>query len=99
MQLKTETTLSQLSGDIAKAAEIVGAPCNEEVVQHILGVYEEFFCTASVALRTTTKPAPDLSVRYLDPRPHDPYAMAREAGLIKLEGHPVEDLLFEVQEC
>jgi hypothetical protein len=92
--------LEELYEDIVRTAEAVGVPCNAEAVWKLLSAYEEFFASSAVSLRTTTKPTEkrELSVRYIElDKPHDPYAMALEQGLIVPEGHPIEKVIPELQ--
>lgn len=93
--------LALMADDIEKAAKIAEVGCNKELVNKILKVYEEQFSHPQVAVsfRTTTKSVEkrSLDVRYVDVwTSHDPYAMAIENGLIAKTGHPVDDLLYEI---
>ncbi|MBI5958385.1 MAG: hypothetical protein HY866_06615, partial [Chloroflexi bacterium] len=83
--------------DIKAAAEIAGAPCQDDVVWAILNAYETYFSEDAVAFRITTKATPELNVRYQTLRPHDPYAIALEHGFLKRVNHPAHDVVTELR--
>jgi len=95
-----KTDLKQLYDDIIKTAQIADVPYNTDIIWRILNTYRDFFSGSSVAFRTTTK-AKDkrgLNVRYIELGvPHDPYLIALSEGLIEKQGHPIDDLLSEIQ--
>ncbi|HEX2905346.1 MAG TPA: aromatic prenyltransferase [Phototrophicaceae bacterium] len=93
--------LQRLYQDTEKYAAITEVPFNGTVVRQFLDAYQELYATSAIALRTTTK-APgkrELSLRYINHgHPHDPYQIALERGFLREAGHPIENLVTEVQE-
>jgi len=89
--------LTELASDIKLAAEIAGAPFQDEIVWALLKAYEPWFTNYAVAFRITTKPTPELNVRYQTLNPHDPYAIALENGFLTRTDHPVHDVVWELQ--
>ena len=97
---KHKTDLNQLYEDIIKTTHIVDVPYNKEIIWKVLNTFQDFFSGSSVAFKTTTKPKEKrgLNVRYVELGvPHDPYVIALSAGLITKRGHPIDDLLPEIQ--
>jgi aromatic prenyltransferase len=89
-----KTDLSRLLADLKAMSAVAEVPFTEPKVRAVIEAYAEFFQSAPVAMRTTTKPKEkrDLSVRYLDMmRKHDPdpLATALAKGFVKNDGHPV----------
>ena len=94
------TDLDRLSCDIVAAAELAHAPYDREVIRRGLQAYGSFFAGSPVSFRTSTKKGPErrLNVRYVELGvPHDPYATALAEGFIRHEGHPLDNLLPEIQ--
>ena len=91
------TGLSKLMADIKKAAEIAGAPCQDDLVWDILNAYETYFLEEGVCFRITTKPTPELNVRYITLRSNDPYAVALEHGFLTRTDHPVHESIDELR--
>jgi hypothetical protein len=95
-----KTDLQRLHDDIIKACEVSSAPYNSEAIWSVLNVYPEFFKGSPISFRTTTKPPNKraVNVRYVElDVPHDPFPTALNAGLIQKQGHPVEDIIPEMQ--
>ncbi len=90
-------SLTELVSDIRLAAEIAGAPFQDEIVWAILKAYEPWFTNYAVAFRITTKVIPELNVRYQTLTPHDPYAIALEHGLLTRTDHPIHDAIWELR--
>jgi hypothetical protein len=85
--------------DVAKAAALIEVPCNMEMVRSIFATYWEYCHSGWLSFRTTTKPNRELSVRYIDVNiPHDPYAIAVEHGYLMPQGHPVEQLIYDLRD-
>lgn len=99
-RIEQENDLQQFAQDIQLAAGAAGVGYDEAVIWKNLMAYEEYFRTSPTALRTTTKPQEkrDLSVRYIQTaKPHDPFAIALEKGLLTRQGHPIEQVVPELQ--
>lgn len=95
---RLNTNLQQLHDDIIKTCEISEAPYNSEAIWGVLNPYQDLFKGATISFRTTTKSKRAVNVRYVELIvPHDPFRTALQAGLIKKEGHPVENLIPEIQ--
>lgn len=95
-----KTDLEQMHRDIVQASQIAGVPCDKDAVWNTLQAYKDFFSGSAVTFVTNTKPQDKrgLAVRYVELQmPHDPYAIAREAGFITEQKNPLTDLLFELQ--
>ncbi|MBN1312562.1 MAG: hypothetical protein JXB30_14195 [Anaerolineae bacterium] len=95
------TDLQRLYDDIVKTAEIAELPqINEDAIHNVLDVYQDFFTGSAISMRTSTKPKDrrGVNVRYFEHEVlHDPFRVAVDAGLIKKNGHPVMELLPELQ--
>jgi hypothetical protein len=95
-----DTSLEQLVRDIEYTAELAEAPYNKDAVMSVLNVYKDFFTGSALSLVTNTRPRGKrhLGVRYVEKSvPHDAYAMALENGLLQRQGHPIDDLIPEIQ--
>lgn len=95
-----QTDLKRLHADILTAARIAAAPYDAERLWELLTAYADFFSGSSVSFRTSTR-APEqreLNVRYVElDVPHDPYLVALAQGFISRGGHPIDELMPEVQ--
>lgn len=95
---KHNTDLQRFHDDIVKACEISDSPYSSDAIWSVLNTYSDFFKGAPTSFRTTTHERRDVNARYIEfGVPHDPFPMALEAGLIKREGHPVENIIPEMQ--
>lgn len=93
--------LETLYADIVKAAEIAEVAYDSNIIHKVLGVYKDFFSGSTITFTTNTVPKEKrrLAVRYVEFQvPHDPYAIALSAGLLKTQGHPIENLQLEIQD-
>jgi len=102
MKTAPERTLKMLYQDITLAAAICEvAPINEDKFVPVLRAYSPFFTQLGVGMRTTDHPVDkrELDVRDLDyTRPNDdPYPLAVKQRFIVTEGHPIEDVVPELQ--
>ena len=94
------TDLHRLHDDIIRACEISESPYSSEAIWSVLNTYSDFFRGSPISFRTTTrsKERRALNARYVElDVPHDPFPTALDAGLIKKEGHPVENIIPEMQ--
>jgi hypothetical protein len=92
------TDLEQLNADIAVAADLAGAPYDDAKTWKILSTFRQFFSGSPVSFRTSTKPERDINVRYVELSvPHDPYRIAVTEGLIQPSGHPIDDVMADIQ--
>ncbi len=95
--------LPVLLADLRTMSAVAEVPFDEPKTRAVIEAYAEFFQSAPVAMRTTTKPKErrDLSVRYLDMlRKHDPdpLATALAKGFVKNDGHPIYSFYEEAKE-
>lgn len=106
MTIQTAPTIrlnqQQLFEDFRTSAEILGASFDEDVVAEVFSTFNQFFITepttSSVMYRIDTRANRRISLRYMDfDIPHDPFVMALQDGLLTREGHPIEDLLPQLQ--
>ncbi len=91
--------LGVLARDLEQYAAIAEVKYNREAVHTILDVFGDIFSNSSVTMRTTTHPKEkrELNFRYMEPDiAHNPFRRLRDAGLLKLQGHPVEKVIPEV---
>lgn len=93
----------QLFEDFKTAAQIVDAPFDETIVSQLFNTYQQFFVSepteTSVMMRIDTQATNRIALRYTDfSVPHDPFSMALENGLIGRTGHPMEELIPQIQE-
>jgi hypothetical protein len=89
--------------DLKRMSDVAEVTFNEAATRAVIDAYADFFESAPVAMRTTTKPKErrDLSVRYLDMlKKHepDPLATALVKGFVKNDGHPIYALYEETKE-
>jgi len=100
MLARLTTGLERLYEDVEAAAELAGASCIRETTWGLLKAYRKFFMTSAVSFRTSTR-APEkrgLNVRYVElDTPEDPHPIARAEGFLSRTGHPLDDLLPEIQ--
>ncbi|MBI5960652.1 MAG: hypothetical protein HY866_18075 [Chloroflexi bacterium] len=87
--------------DLLTAAKIVDAPVDSEGLTQNLSVFARFFSPTAedtaVAYRITTHKK-DVSMRYINfAVRHNPYEMAAANGLIERDGHPIEDLIDQLE--
>ncbi|MFI6095758.1 aromatic prenyltransferase [Lentzea sp. NPDC051213] len=95
----TKTDLVQLHTDLRKYAEIAEVDFNDRAVSEMIDTFNEQYATGTITVRTTTQNAAKRTVnfRYMTPElPHNPVATARQKGLLKSSGHPVESMVDEV---
>ncbi len=87
--------------DLKQAAKIMDAPFNAASLAKTLNVFAQFYTpyseTSAVAYRVSTNKK-DVSMRYIDfTVPHNPFEMALAGGLTARDGHPVEDVLDQLE--
>lgn len=97
------TDLGQLMADLKAMSDVAEVPFDGEKTRAVIDAYADFFQSAPVAMRTTTKPQErrDLSVRYLDMlRKHepDPLTTALTKGFVRNDGHPIFAFYEEAKE-
>jgi hypothetical protein len=97
------TDLGALMADLAAMSKVAEVPFDAAATRAVVDAYADFFRSAPVAMRTTTKPKErrDLSVRYLDmQRNHepDPLTTALQKGFVKDDGHPIYAFYRESKE-
>ncbi len=100
MSFKYDTDLEKMHDDIIKAAKVVDAPYNENIIQRLLKAYEDFFKGSAVTFVTSTKPKGKraLSIRYVEIQvEHDPYEIAVSNDLLKQDKHLIHHLLTEIR--
>lgn len=98
---KTKLDLNVFYADLKRFADISEVPMDSEMVLKTLNLFEDIYSQATISVRTTTKPVGkrDVNMRYMEPhKDHDPFQRLVDAGLIVLEGHPVEKLVPVVME-
>lgn len=93
----------QLFEDFRTTAQALEVPFNEPAVAAVFDTYNQVLISDTprslFMYRLTTKAERNVSLRYIDYEvPHDALALALESGLIIPEGHPVEDLIPQLQE-
>ncbi|MBN2303182.1 MAG: hypothetical protein JXQ72_01815 [Anaerolineae bacterium] len=103
MQAATKPSINfhQFYTEIERVAELTETPCDRNVFQPVIEVYQDQFDDGVASFRTTTKPVGkrELDVRYVNVTlPHDPYQMALDYGFLTETGHPVESLMREIQQ-
>lgn len=89
-------TLNELMSDIQTTADQLGVPVADRLWD-VLRVYQQPFLEDPVGLRITTKDD-ELNVRYQTLAPQDPYARALEHGFLTRNGHPVHEVMVELQD-
>lgn len=97
------TDLGALMADLAAMSKVAEVPFDAAATKSVIDAYADFFQSAPVAMRTTSKPKErrDLSVRYLDmQRNHepDPLSTALQKGFVKDDGHPIYAFYEEAKE-
>jgi hypothetical protein len=97
------TDLGRLMADLAAMSKVAEVPFEAAVTKSVIDAYADFFQSAPVAMRTTSKPKErrDLSVRYLDmQRNHepDPLTTAVKKGFVTDDGHPIYAFYAETKE-
>jgi aromatic prenyltransferase len=91
--------LNMFFSDLTKFAEISDVPFNAQATQTIIDLFADIWAKDVIAVRTTSHPKGkrDINYRYMAPEtPHDPYERLQQAGLLALEGHPIEKVIPEV---
>lgn len=88
--------LERMCEDVARCAELAGAPFDRAALWPVLDAYRPFFTESVVSFVTSTKPAATrrLHARYIElVRPHDAYATALQHGFLVPRGHFVDAVL------
>lgn len=91
--------LDRLQADLVRFADLCRVRSNEAAIRRVLEAYPSYFAESAVEFRTTTKALEkrDVSFRYVElDRPHDPYALAVEKGLLGSATRPVDRLVPEL---
>lgn len=91
--------LALLFSDMKKYAEISQVPFNDQAMHTTIDLFADVFSKEVITVRTTTHPQGkrDVNFRYMAPEtPHDPFERLQQAGLLTLEGHPIEKVIPEV---
>jgi len=99
---KCNTDLNQMVKDILKLGEITGVKCDEKGIWKVLNTYSKYYIGSPVSMRTTTKPVEnrDISIRYVEmmmPHNPDPYTTAVDEGLLKIDDHPIHEMILDAQ--
>lgn len=92
--------LERLCADVEAAAALAGASFSREVTHNVLKAYQRFFTRSAVSFRTSTRRPEkrELNVRFVElETPEDPHAVALSEGLLHRSGHPIDDLIEQVQ--
>jgi aromatic prenyltransferase len=100
--LKPKLNPDTLFSDLQQYAQISEVPFNPQAVRQLLDLFGDIYPEATaVSIRTTTHPIPqrDVNFRYMETEiPHNPFERLKDAGLLPLEGHPVEKVIPEVSD-
>ncbi len=91
--------LALLFSDMKKIAEISQVAFNDQAMHTIIDLFADIYSKEAIAVRTTNHPKDkrDVNFRYMAPdTPHDPFERLQKAGLLTLEGHPIERVIPEV---
>jgi 6-linalyl-2-O,3-dimethylflaviolin/7-geranyloxy-5-hydroxy-2-methoxy-3-methylnaphthalene-1,4-dione synthase len=98
--MSENASVTELRSVIGEAAALLGVTPDEENVRSVLTAYEDVLPAAVIAFRVATDARHDgeLDFRFTVPKDLDPYAVARDRGLIAGTDHPVGRLLDDVQE-
>ncbi|MER5215131.1 aromatic prenyltransferase [Streptomyces sp. NPDC002838] len=100
MPSTVDVDVASVYSAIEKSADLLDVTASRDIVWPILTAFEDALPQAVIAFRVATNAQHegDFDARFTLPKEADPYAVALSKGLIAKTGHPIGNLLSDIQQ-